>query len=184
MSANSIPVIETSRLILRPFNLSDADRVQQLAGQEEIARNTLAMPFPYLPGMADAWISTHESDFQDGKSAIFAITRKDDMLMTGAVGLSLQLHYRLAEIGYWIGKEFWNRGYCTEAVTAIIDFGFGNLHLHKIHATHFAGNPASGRVMKKAGMFYEGTLRSHMFHWNEYKDLMQYGIINPEEVSQ
>ncbi len=180
MVSDEIPIIETDRLRLRPFTIADAPEVQRLASNLEIARNTLAMPFPYLDGMAESWIETQATDFLDGKSAIFAICLKESQQLIGAIGLSLQLQYSVAEIGYWVGKEFWNQGYCTEALKTIIDFGFNQFKLHKLHASHFGNNPSSGRVMLKAGMTYEGTLRSHMLHWNEYKDLVQFGIWREE----
>ena len=183
MSENPIPTLETTRLLLRPFVENDAPIVQKLAGEEDVARNTLAMPFPYLEGMAEAWIGTHINDFNDGKSAIWAITLKDSCQLIGAIGLSLQLQYLLAEMGYWIGKEHWNQGYCTEAVKKVLDFGLKRMNLHKVTASHFGNNPASGHVMEKAGMHYEGTLRSHMMHWNEYKDLVYYGIFREELTS-
>lgn len=176
MPGNPIPTLETNRLLLRPFTAADAPVVRKLAGEEEVARNTLAMPFPYLEGMAESWISTHLTDFNDGKSVIWAITLKDTGEVAGAIGLSLQLHFLLADMGYWIGKQYWNKGYCTEAVRKVLDFGIRQMNLHKISASHFGNNPASGRVMQKAGMTYEATLRSHMFHWNEYKDLVYYGF--------
>lgn len=178
MTDVQIPRIETQRLILRPFLPEDAEVVQILAGHEEIARNTLAMPFPYLDGMAEAWIATHAHDYIDGKSVIWAITLKDTDLLIGAIGLSLQIQFLLAELGYWVGLEYWNQGYCTEAVKAVIDYGLNTMNLHKITASHFGNNPSSGKVMQKAGMEYEGTLKSHMLHWNEYKDLIFYGIIS------
>jgi len=180
MAPDEIPKLETNRLRLRPFVVADAPEVQRLAGDVEVARNTLAMPFPYLDGMAESWIGNHANDYKDGKSAIWAITLKDTQQLIGAIGLSLQLQYSHAEIGYWIGKAFWNHGYCTEALKEAIAFGFEQLKLHKIYASHFSNNPQSGKVMQKAGMQCEGTLKSHMFHWNEYKDLVQYGIWRDE----
>ena len=59
---------------------------------------------------------------------------------------------RRAELGYWIGVPWWNRGYATEAGRALLDFGFGTLGLHRIMAHHMMRNPASGRVMQKLGM--------------------------------
>jgi len=180
VAEKQIPVLSTERLILRPFKPADAAEVQRLAGDEDIARNVLAMPYPYLDGMAESWIETQAQDFKDGKSAIFAITLKNNGRLAGAIGLSLQAPYQLAEMGYWVGKEFWGNGYCTEAVRAIIRFGFSQPGLHKISASHFSNNPASGRVMQKAGMKYEAKLLSHMLHWGEYKDLVFYGIWKEE----
>lgn len=181
MSQAEFPRIETNRLILRAFTLSDAPGVQRMAGDEDVARNTLAMPFPYLEGMADTWIATHRQEFDERKSVILAITLRENNILAGAVGLGLQLPYSYAELGYWIGREFWGKGYCTEAVRAVIDFGFYQLKLHKIFASHFSNNPASGKVMMKAGMKYEATLKSHMLHWGEHKDLVYYGIWRKED---
>ena len=102
MVSDEIPIIETDRLRLRPFTIADAPEVQRLASNLEIARNTLAMPFPYLDGMAESWIETQATDFLDGKSAIFAICLKESQQLIGAIGLSLQLQYSVAEIGYWV----------------------------------------------------------------------------------
>jgi RimJ/RimL family protein N-acetyltransferase len=176
MNEGNIPVLRAEKLILRPFSIDDGPEVQRMAGDDEIARNTLAMPHPYLDGMAENWISTHLADFRDGKSAIWAITLADTGQLAGAIGLMLQTHLSNAEAGYWIGKQFWNKGYCTEALRTVIDFGLNDLKLHKIYASHFGDNPQSGRVMQKAGMVYEATLKSHMFHWNKHKDLVFYGI--------
>lgn len=180
MVPDGIPIIDTERLRLRPFVIKDSPEVQRLAGDIEVARNTLAMPFPYLDGMAEAWIGNHAEEFREGKSAIWAITLKDNQQLIGAIGLSLQLQFSNAEIGYWIGKTYWNQGYCTEALKMVINFGFKKYRLHKIYAGHFGNNPSSGKVMQKAGMICEGTLKSHMLHWDEYKDLIQYGIWSGE----
>jgi len=176
MQNRDYPVITTDRLILRKFNTEDAKDVQRMAGREAVASNTLAMPFPYLDGMAEAWIATHDKEFEEGKSAIFAITLKNSGQLIGAIGLSMQQQYKLAELGYWIGEEYWNQGFCTEAAKAVLNYAFDSLHLHKVTANHFAGNPASGRVMEKAGMHYEATLKSHILHWGKYKDLVCYAI--------
>lgn len=176
------PTIKTERLILRKFELSDASEVQRMAGDRDVARNTLNMPHPYTDGLAEQWISTHEKDYSDGKAIVFAVTESFSGKLVGAIGLMLKRDYRHGEIGYWIGKEYWNKGYCTEAVKAIINFGFNEEKLHKIFANYFGNNPASGRVMEKAGMIFEGILVSHLWHFNEYKDLIFYGIFNPEEV--
>lgn len=181
MQKKAYPEITTVRLLLRKFSAEDAKDVQRMAGSEAVASNTLAMPFPYLDGMAEAWIATHEKEFEEGKSAVFAITLKESGQLIGAIGLSMQLHYKLAELGYWVGEDFWNRGYCTEAVKAVLDFAFNTLHLHKVTANHFAGNPASGRVMEKAGMHYEATLKSHILHWGKYKDLVCYAVFGNME---
>lgn len=151
-----------------------------MAGDSEVSSNTLNIPYPYADGLAEEWIKSLETDFHDGKSLVFAICLKETGQLAGAIGLTLQLTYQLAELGYWIGKEYWNRGYCTEAVKSIIDYGFNNLKLHKIYATYFTNNPASGRVMEKAGMHFEAMFKSHLYHWGEYKNLNYFCIFSDE----
>lgn len=180
MKESSFPTIKTDRLILRRFELSDASDVQRMAGDKDVAFNTLNMPYPYLDGMAEEWILSLENGFKDQKSIVYAICLKSTGILIGAIGLTLNLKYRMAELGYWVGREYWNNGYCTEAVRALITFAFENYKLHKIYANYFSNNPASGRVMIKAGLQYEGTLKSHMWHHGEYKDLIFYSIFNPD----
>ncbi|MHB0964366.1 MAG: GNAT family N-acetyltransferase [Gemmatimonadaceae bacterium] len=172
-----LPTLSTERLELRPFLLSDAKNVQLLAGDREVADTTLAIPHPYLDGMAESWIVTHEGAWTRHESATLAITEADAGLV-GAISLRIELPQRRAELGYWIGVPYWGRGYATEAARAMIEFGFRRLSLHRIYAHHFARNPASGRVMEKAGMQHEGTLRGHFFRWGAPEDVAVWGILS------
>jgi ribosomal-protein-alanine N-acetyltransferase len=174
------PALETARLILRPFELSDSRDVQRLAGDRAIADTTLMIPHPYEDGMAEQWISTHRPGFESGEFANFAMVLRESGDLVGAIGLSFARRYDRAEVGYWVGKPYWGRGYCTEAGRAILDYGFSELNLNRIYATHFARNPASGRVMQKLGMSCEGTLRQHVKRWDRYEDLVTYAILRGE----
>ena len=93
------PVLETERLILRPFQISDAPRVKELAGAFEIYRFTLAIPHPYEDGMAEKWIATHASQFYEGKGVNLAVTLKAEGLLIGAVGLDTSPAHERAELG-------------------------------------------------------------------------------------
>lgn len=174
--------IETPRLVLRPFRTADADEVCRLAGEFAIADTTLNIPHPYEEGMAERWISNHRDWFLDGEQAIFAVTLKQppDTLI-GSVGLQICREDQRGELGYWIGKDYWNRGYCTEAARAILPFGFEQMGLHRIQACHFVRNPASGRVLEKIGMTREGLLRGHSKRWAAFEDIVVYGLVNPSE---
>jgi RimJ/RimL family protein N-acetyltransferase len=171
--------IETERLVLRPFNLDDALEVQHLAGNRAIADTTLNIPFPYEDGMAEEWIGTHEEQFKDGKGVTFAVILRDSSQLVGAIGITNKEHDR-GEMGYWIGQPYWNQGYATEAAQAIVAYGFGELTLNKISATHLVRNPASGRVMEKAGMGYEGCSPQHVKKWGHYEDMAFYGILGDD----
>lgn len=175
-----VPFLETERLVLRAFTLADAKRVQELAGVFEVADTTGQMPHPYLDGMAEDWIMGQAEEFREGSAITFAITQKKNGEVIGAIGLTLNAHHKRAEMGYWLGVPYWNCGYTTEAARAVLRYAFQQLGLVRVYASHFARNPASGRVMQKAGMRYEGTLRQHFIRWTEPEDMVYYGILKEE----
>ncbi len=176
----NIPVLSTGQLILRPFGLSDALDVQRLAGDKEIAQNTLLIPHPYENGMAEAWILTHKERFERGEGVVWAITCKKEGFLIGAIGLSIDLVHQKAELGYWVGRPYWSNNYATEAGTAVLEYGFTLAGLNRIYSRHLGKNPASGRVMQKLGMKYEGCLRSDAWKWGKFEDIKVYGILKSE----
>jgi ribosomal-protein-alanine N-acetyltransferase len=171
------PKLTTARLMIRPFDPSDAAEVQRLAADRSVADTTLSIPHPYLDGMAEAWIATHAPGFEAGTLANFAITLRSSGELVGAAGLVIERSADRAELGYWIGAASRNLGYCTEAARAVIDFGFQNLELNRIFAHHFKRNPASGRVMQKLGMRPEGLQLQHVKKWDRYEDVVLYGLV-------
>lgn len=174
------PTLETARLLLRPFVLRDAARVRALAGERAVAATALNIPHPFERGMAEQWIASHHPQWEDGSAAVFAITRRDDGLLVGAVGLTIERRHAAAELGYWIGLPYWGRGYASEAVPAVLRYGFAELGLNRVHASHFAGNLASRRVLEKAGMRPEGVSREAVFHWGRFEDLVRWGVLRRE----
>jgi len=176
------PTMETKRLKLRPFTLDDAYEVQRLAGNKDIASTTLNIPHPYEDGMAEHWIGTHKENLEKGEEVVFAIVHREQGLLIGSIGLKINKRDESAELGYWIGRPYWNRDYCTEACQAVLIYGFQNLGLNRIYAYHFKRNPASGRVMQKTGMVYEGYLRQHVKKWGKFEDVVFYGILRSEYI--
>jgi [ribosomal protein S5]-alanine N-acetyltransferase len=184
MHATAQPTLVTRRLTLRPLSFTDAPAVQRLAGAREVADTTLNIPHPYADGMAEAWIATHESGFANGTTATFAIVSANSRELVGATGLSIKIEHAVGELGYWIGVPFWGHGYATEAAIALLKFGFETLGLNRIQARHLLRNPASGRVMQKLGMTYEGTLREAVRKWDAFEDLAVYSILAAEWRAQ
>jgi len=174
------PTLKTERLKLRPFALSDARRVQLLAGNKAIASTTLNIPHPYEEGLAEEWINTHQERFEKGELFNFAIELQSSAELIGAIGLVANEQHVRAELGYWIGEPYWNQGFCTEAAQEIVRYGFEEIGLHRIHAMHLRGNLASGRVMKNIGMRHEGRHREHVKKWDKFEDLELYGILKTE----
>ncbi len=168
--------METDRLLLRPFRSDDAAAIQQLAASEEIARSTF-VPHPYEDGMAEEFIERSKRKTESGEWANFAILLKKEGTLIGSIGYKdIDPEHNRAEFGYWIGKPYWGQGYATEAVIQLISFGFRELELHRVYATPFGSNIASQRVLEKAGMIKEGILKDHIYHFEQYHDLLFYGL--------
>jgi ribosomal-protein-alanine N-acetyltransferase len=174
------PTIETERLILRPFTLDDAPELQRLINDRDIAATTLSIPHPYEDDMAEEWIGRHQERFDKGEGVSFAISHRKEGFFIGGISLGINKEHENAEMGYWVGKPYWNNGYCTEAARAVVRYGFEVLGLNRIQARHMTRNPASGRVMQKTSMKHEGCLRKHIKKWGKFEDIESYGILRGE----
>ena len=169
-------ILATERLLLRPPDLADAPAIQRLAGAREVAYNTLLIPHPYPDGAAEEWITKPRT----ADDINFVITVRASCELVGGMGLTVNRQHARAEIGYWIGVPYWNRGYATEAGRAVVRYAFDELKLNRVFAEHFTRNASSGRVMQKMGMRHEGTLRRHIIKWGEMIDVELYGIVREE----
>ena len=172
--------IITERLILRPFELSDAENVSKLCNNYNVHKGTLALPYPYPVESALGWIPTHKGNFDNDIAYEFAVTDKETGEFYGCMGLMNNKGHNNGEAGYWFGEEFWGRGYATEGLKAVIDFAFNYKGLHRVYSRHFESNPASGRVMEKAGMVKEGRQIDHLRKADRYETLVLYGIVRED----
>lgn len=138
------------------------------------------MPHPYEEGIAEQWIATHPFTWASGEDATFAIELSGPGVLIGAINLAINQRFSRGELGYWIGRKYWGCGYCTAAARTLVGFGFKELGLHRIFARYLARNPASGRVMEKAGMRREGLLREHVLKGDRFEDVVCYGALASE----
>lgn len=175
-----LPTLHTARLTLRPFTLADSDAVERLAGHEAVARTAANIPHPYPEGAAKTWIATHQPGFERGKLIAFAVESRSTGELMGCVSMGLHLPDLRGELGYWMGFDFWNQGYTTEATRECMRFAFKHFHLAKIGGGFYSTNPSSGRVMEKLGMRREGYRRRHMMKNGVLMDLVEYGILREE----
>jgi len=171
------PELQTDRLILREFAVEDAPNVQRLVGEWEVARALLSIPHPYEDAMAEEWIATLRPAYEAGERVTWAVTLREQGALVGSITLHLHPPHDNAELGYWIGKPYWGCGYATEAAQETVRYGFEDLGLHRIQATHFGSNPASGKVMKKVGMSHEGLRPEHYKKGETYEDRVDYGLL-------
>ncbi|MGC3974817.1 MAG: GNAT family N-acetyltransferase [Nitrospira sp.] len=173
--------IGTKRLRLRPFQTTDAEAVHRLAGSKDVAAGTF-LPHPMDGQAARDWVTGRVKDQAAGTGVTFAITLLESGAIIGSIGMELILIHEQGRLSYWLGRDYWNRGYGTEAVTALVEYGFNSLRLHRIYAPHFHTNPASGRVLQKVGMTHEGRLREHYLRFGQRIDVELYGMLRQEFV--
>lgn len=189
-SPTNLNLLWTDRLILRKPAPSDVEQIERLLNDKEIASNTRSIDYPYPKGGAIKWIESQNKLRACGDAYVFSICEKaaqqnnenenglaNQLKMIGAIGFEINKTDENAELGYWIGREYWNRGYCTEACRRVIEFGFETLGLQKICSHHLKRNPASGRVLEKVGMTFEGLRRKHVRKWGVFEDVAFYGIL-------
>ena len=177
MLPNEVPIITTDRLRLSRLTRMDVPRIVALASDPRVSAFTLNLPYPYTERDAVYWLNLAEEGFRTGDRLILAIRALGDDSLLGGISLTLTTSHRRAEIGYWLGYPSWNRGYVTEAVTALVEYSFTALKLHRLTSSHLAGNPASGRVLQKAGLLYEGALKDHIYKAGNYHTLLLYGRV-------
>lgn len=166
----------TERLHLRHFTAADAPFVVDLVSDPAIAAGVLALPYPYTLADALEWICQQEQGREDGTEYTFAIGERQGGTLAGAASLRVNCEHSHAELGYWIGRDFRRKGYAREAASALLEFGFFGLGLHRIYARHLAWNTASARVLTGIGLKHEGTMRDHALKWGSFQDIEVYGI--------
>jgi len=150
------PVIETRRLKLRAPEDRDLARLAAMADDWDIARMTLRLPHPYT--LADARTFLARTASQDrSRDNTFVIDLEDD----GPVGVIGFFHHDdpYPEMGYWIGRPYWGRGFATEAVDGALVWASRTWRKRAVAAGHFVDNPASGRVLTKSGFLYTGQVK-------------------------
>ncbi len=172
-------VLETERLILRPLQDDDAVAISCFAGDRRIAAGKLNIPHPLPKEWARRYIDYHQQAIAAREDFCLALTRRREPGLIGIINLYPQSAGG-GQVGFWTGVPWWGRGYMTEALRAVLRFAFQGLALPRVHASHFRSNPASGRVMQKAGMLQEGCLRQHVLKDGLPQDLVCHGMLRAD----
>lgn len=179
---SSLPVLETRRLRLRPLTMRDERDMYRYASDPAVSRHVLWEAHE-SPRQTRAALRAAIRQYRSGAPSSFAIERKADRRMIGTIGFMwINCEHRSGEVGYSLARDCWNQGYATEALLAVLRFGFETLRLNRIEAQHEVSNPASGRVMQKCGMTCEGTLRSRVFNKGHFSDVRLYAILRDDPL--
>ena len=162
---------------IRRWKIEDKSELAEVLNNKKILDNLRdGVPYPYTENDAADFINAMLSADPD-KTFAFAITLDDKVI--GSIGVFRQenIHYRTAELGYYIGEKYWGNGYMTEAVKQACGFVFENSDIIRIYAEPFAYNTGSCRVLEKAGFVYEGTLRSNAYKNGNIIDMKMYALV-------
>ncbi len=171
-----LPTIETPRLRLRAVAGDDAQALFRVAGDEPVSEFLAWQPHRSLEETT-AFIAAILAGYERGGCFRFGIALKESDQLIGLLNLKPVFSQDRINLGYWLGRHHWNMGYATEAVKAAITFSFDVLQANRVEAEHFIENPASGRVMEKAGLRYEGLLKQYILGKDrKYHDCKLYAV--------
>ena len=144
----------TERLLLRPAWIEDAEGIYAGIGEHAVIRNLARAPWPYTIDNAREFLSLEHGDHLP--RFLVTLPGEDGSTILGMTGLNNRDDE--VELGYWIAKPFWGKGIATEAARGLIEVA-RNIGITRITASHFVDNPASGRVLRKAGFVPTGETR-------------------------
>ena len=150
------PVIETRRLLLRAPGAQDVTRIAALANDHDIARMTCRMPHPFTRRDAERFVV--DVSAQDPKKGRTFLIEHERLGPVGVVGV-FEGEEPWPEVGYWVARDFWGRGIATEALQGALGWAKTRWRRRALMSGHFTDNPASGRVLEKAGFLYTGERR-------------------------
>ncbi len=170
--------IETERLILRAFVIEDAPNAFYNYLSDENVTEFLRWNTHKNELVTKKVLSKWIANYEDKSFYQWAIVLKETGDPIGALSVvDMDEKANKVNIGYCIGSKWWNKGYTSEAVAAVIPFFFGDVKVGRIEAQHDPNNPSSGKVMQKCGLKYEGTLRKADWSNKGIVDTCMYGLL-------
>lgn len=167
--------LQGSAFCLRGWQLTDEDALVKYANNPRVSANLFDIfPYPYTISDARKWIGSQQGVEQP---AFFAIEINGEAV--GGIGISLKadVYRRGANIGYWLGEPFWGKGIMTEAVSLMADYAFVRFDLVRLQAGVYSSNPASMRVLEKAGFVKEGVAKKAIFKHGRFLDEHIYALV-------
>lgn len=161
---------------MRPPKFSDAPILEKYINDKLVSQWMLNVPYPYPRGDFKKWVRKTLKEIKNKKVISFIIVLNKEPV--GGVGFcKIEWKHKKAELGYWLAKKYWNQGIMTEAIKLVLDFGFKQLKLNRIEASHFRQNQGSKRVQGKCGLKLEGIARQGIFKNGKFYDDVRRAIL-------
>ncbi len=181
---NDLETLYTDRLILRKMTHEDAEDIFRYLSDPEVIRYSIGEPHKDLDNSI-AYIDSVLTAYENNYAGLWCIVPKDTNRVIGTCGIEIWFkEHQRAEIGYSLSQDNWGNGYMTEALHAIVQFGFEKMDLNRIEAFCHVDNAPSLRVLEKIGLRQEGMLRQHTFSRDQFFDVFVYGILREEYVNK
>jgi len=181
MEHQGTKIIETDRLILRPFRMDDVKAAFRNWMSDPLVTVFLRWPTHKSPAITNMVVSGWIANYKDPSFYQWAISLKEIGEPIGSISVvDLDEKTNKLHIGYCIGSKWWHKGYTSEAFAAIIPFLFDEVKAGRIESQHDPDNPNSGKVMQKCGLTYEGTLRSADWSNKGIVDACMYAILRED----
>ncbi|MFJ5446126.1 GNAT family N-acetyltransferase [Methylobacillus methanolivorans] len=176
-----LPDLPTARLLLRPYVIQNAPTVEAMLDAQRATSISTGVIRTDPAVAQEASVDAQGQPHNQLTGIIYAVIRYEDAELIGNVSL-LDIHTadQRAEIGYWVGSAYWNNGYCTEALQALLNFAHATLGITRITARCLTSNLASIRVLEKCGLARESLLRAHNQSGGKYEDVLMFGLCWPE----
>ncbi len=172
LRAQTLPA---GRCVLRKFKIQDADAVFEYGSDAETVQH-LVWEGVSTPEQARRAIT----DYYWQTPGAYAIALPFTDRCIGCIELRLHPEHDKASFGFVLQRSLWNKGYMTDALHGMLSFAFDRLQVNRVESTHYIGNEASGRVMEKCGMIYEGTALQSLLVKGEFKDVAHYGLLHQQ----
>ncbi|MBT2582193.1 GNAT family N-acetyltransferase [Planococcus sp. ISL-109] len=165
-------ILETERLLLKPYKDHMAEAVYEVVRQKEIADMMLMIPHPYPRKQVDGWLAYLQKSFELGSAYEYAVfTKEEPSRYIGNCGLvNISQTHQSGEIGYFIDSAEWGKGYATEACRKLVEIAFTQHGLNRLFGRCLVRNPASRNVLQKAGMAFEGRFKQEFRMNGVYED--------------
>jgi RimJ/RimL family protein N-acetyltransferase len=170
-------VLETERLWLRPLEESDLARLIEFMGERGVTDFLLFFSYPIDGEQVRSWLENVLAADPQGCAYWALAERTDPGRLVGVISLTLENYHRKGEIGFWLDRSRWNRGYMTEAAWRVVRYAFDDLKLHRVEITHMVKNRASRRVVEKLGFQQEGCWREGHYKEGQFLDVCLYGML-------
>ena len=175
-------ILESNRLFISPVSLSDLEKIHKLHSMPETDKfNTLGIPesLDETEKIVCEWIEKNNKEAP--KNFTFRIELAENKAFVGLISLNLgKPKFKIAEVWYKLHSDFWGKGYATESLTKILEFGFNELNLHRIEAGCAVANIGSIRVLEKVGMIKEGRKRKVLPLQGTWSDNFEFAILSTD----